>query len=179
MKPEPLDIVDDRIMRCGTVYLSGPIFGRSDGDCIAWRQMAKTVLPDVIDPMDFGDHRADWAEHVVEIVEKDKANIDRCDTLLVNADRVSIGTPMEILYGWQKGKQVVVVRNADLLGPWLDYHCHRWFMDLYEALAYLSGLERNEVKVRCVGFAYGASAPGGVRREGIPLANQAGDGGPR
>jgi nucleoside 2-deoxyribosyltransferase len=110
------------------IYLSGPIFQCSDTECRDWREFAKRHLfYDTCDPMD-RDYRGREESDVYlprEIVEVDKHDIDGCDVILVNYSKPSVGTSMEILYGWERGKIIVLVSALDsLLSPWLRYHAH-------------------------------------------------------
>ncbi len=120
------------------VYLAGPIFQCEDNECIAWRNEAKQKLVgfDVLDPM-ARDYRGSTDENFKRIVEEDKAAIDTCDVLLVNHLKPSVGTSMEILYSWERGKQVIAISNNSTVSPWLIYHCHRIFRTLDESTAYL------------------------------------------
>jgi nucleoside 2-deoxyribosyltransferase len=104
------------------IYLCGPINGCTDGECKDWREAAKPVLPDTLDPMR-RDYRGREDQCVPEIVEGDKADIDQCDALLVNYDKPSVGTSMEILYAWERGIPVIVVAaKGARISPWLRYH---------------------------------------------------------
>lgn len=111
------------------IYLCGPIHGRSDADCMAWRYLATEMwLGEVLDPMR-RDARGRMHQEGVEkeVVEADKRDIDQCAGLLVYFDRPSVGTSMEILYAWQMGKPVVLLNasgqpNANI-SLWLRYHC--------------------------------------------------------
>ena len=107
------------------VYLAGPINGCSDAECKDWREYVKSKLPRTIDPMR-RDYRGKEALAFKEIVEGDKRDIDASTTLLVNYDKPSTGTSMEILYAWERGKNIVLVCSATtMLSPWLLYHCHK------------------------------------------------------
>ena len=81
------------------VYLAGPIFQCKDHECIDWRKEARRKLGgfEIIDPME-RDYRGSTDENYKRIVEVDKALIDKCDILLVNHFKPSVGTSMEILY---------------------------------------------------------------------------------
>lgn len=104
------------------VYLCGPINGCTDAECKDWRAAAKAALPDTLDPMR-RDYRGREAGLQAEIVEADKADITQCDALLVNYDRPSVGTSMEILFAWERGLLVVTVAApGTVLSPWLVYH---------------------------------------------------------
>ena len=107
-----------------TVYLCGPINGRSDDDCTVWREQAKTLLgaDNCLDPMR-RDYRGREQACVDEIVELDKVDVDGADFLLVYFDKPSVGTSMEVLYAWERGIPVIVVNQSDRpLSPWLIYH---------------------------------------------------------
>lgn len=106
------------------VYLCGPINGCTDEVCKDWRSMVKAALPDTLDPMD-RDYRGRELEPGVAkvIVENDKADIDKCDALLVNYVKPSVGTSMEILYAWERKKLIVLLCGwKETLSPWLLYH---------------------------------------------------------
>ncbi len=120
------------------VYLAGPIFGCEDVEATNWRSCAKDLLVgvEVCDPMD-RDYRGQEDLNVAEIVEEDKATIDTCDYLLVKFDKPSVGTSMEMLYAWERGKAVVVVSEGDRLSPWLRYHAKAIFRTLMEATTYI------------------------------------------
>jgi nucleoside 2-deoxyribosyltransferase len=119
------------------VYLAGPINGCTDKECRDWRETVKARLPDTLDPMR-RDYRGKEHEAVDEIVELDKIDVTNSDVLLVNFDKPSVGTSMEILYAWERGKLIVVVhREGAVLSPWLVYHSHHRFTSFGAAAAYL------------------------------------------
>lgn len=122
------------------LYLCGPINGCTDAEANDWRSLVKASWAGpCIDPMD-RDYRGREAEAFREIVELDKADIDRCDVLLVNYDRPSVGTSMEILYGWERDKQIVVVCRSDsVISPWLRYHAHHIVHEFSDALDLIGG----------------------------------------
>lgn len=106
------------------VYLCGPINGCTDSECKDWREFVKSWGIPTVDPME-RDYRGKEDECFAEIVELDKRDIDMCDVVLVNYDKPSVGTSMEILYAWERGKRVIVVRNPQTkISPWLKYHAH-------------------------------------------------------
>ncbi|HXV83157.1 MAG TPA: nucleoside 2-deoxyribosyltransferase [Candidatus Binatia bacterium] len=81
------------------MYLSGPINGCSDPECRDWRNQAVECLIkigfEVIDPM-ARDYRGDEDKNVESIVKGDLQDIEQADILLVNAERPSWGTAMEV-----------------------------------------------------------------------------------
>lgn len=110
------------------VYLGGPINGCTDDEANGWRELAKSRIELLgqtwVDPMD-RDYRGREMEPGIaaQIVETDKADIDRCDLLLMNCPKPSVGTSMEILYGYERGKWIVaVVPEGHTPSPWLVYH---------------------------------------------------------
>jgi nucleoside 2-deoxyribosyltransferase len=112
------------------VYLGGPINGCTDEEANGWREQVKPILErhgiGWVDPMD-RDYRGREMEPGIaaEIVELDKQDIDSCDVLLMNCPKPSVGTSMEILYGWNRGKHVVsVIPPGSTPSPWLVYHSH-------------------------------------------------------
>lgn len=108
-----------------TLYLCGPINGCTDEECKDWREYLKSKWDGpTLDPMR-RDYRGREAESVNEIVEFDKIDVTNSDAILVNYDKPSVGTSMEILYAWERGKLVVVVaREGTNISPWLRYHSH-------------------------------------------------------
>jgi hypothetical protein len=108
-----------------TIYLCGPINGCTDEECTSWRELVKTLWTGpTLDPMR-RDYRGREDESVSEIVELDKIDITDSDILLVSYDKPSVGTSMEVLYAFERGKLVVVVAaEGARISPWLRYHSH-------------------------------------------------------
>lgn len=111
-------------------YLGGPINGCTDEEASGWREQIKPVLETHghtwCDPMD-RDYRGREMEPGIaaEIVELDKQDIYSCDLLLMACPKPSVGTSMEILYGWELGKKIFVVFPKEgVPSPWLVYHSH-------------------------------------------------------
>lgn len=105
------------------VYLAGPINGCTDEEAKDWREWVKANAPfQTIDPMR-RDYRGREDQFVKEIVELDKLDILQADLILVNYDKPSVGTSMEILFAWMNQKPIVVVAGVDtVISPWLRYH---------------------------------------------------------
>ncbi|KKK88857.1 hypothetical protein LCGC14_2738960, partial [marine sediment metagenome] len=68
-----------------------------------------------------------------QLVEDAKIEIEMCDIVLVNFIRPSVGTSMEILYSWERGKRVITVCEEDPRDGWLVYHSHHLYRTLDEA----------------------------------------------
>lgn len=120
------------------VYLCGPINGCTDGECRDWREYVKTYLKDTLDPMR-RDYRGVENEKFVEIVEGDKVDIRRCDVLLVNYIKPSVGTSMEILWAWLLEIPVIVVCPEEVsISPWMRYHSDKFFHSFSGACTYIN-----------------------------------------
>jgi nucleoside 2-deoxyribosyltransferase len=118
-----------------TVYLAGPIHGRSDDECNGWRSVAKQLLTEgniILDPMD-RDFRGVEDANVREIVLGDIDMIRRADWVLVNANEPSWGTAMEIVYASKAMTPVIAFTAAPSVSPWLRYHCLAIFKTLEDA----------------------------------------------
>lgn len=121
-----------------TLYLCGPINGCTDEECRDWREFVKIKWPGpTINPMR-RDYRGKEDESVDEIVELDKIDVMNSDVLLVNYDKPSVGTSMEMLYAFERGKLVVVVAaEGTKISPWMRYHSHAIVGSFEDALRYI------------------------------------------
>lgn len=126
------------------IYLSGPINGKDDGLCRAWRNSAASSLKAaghaVLDPMG-RDYRGREEESAEEIVSLDKEDIESSEVVLVNANSPGWGTAMECLYAISMGKRVVVFAthaSAPSISPWLRCHSHAIFDSLDSAIAHIA-----------------------------------------
>lgn len=123
------------------IYLCGPINGCSDEECKDWREYVKAAVGHTIciDPMR-RDYRGREAEAFREIVELDKIDVARSSVILVNYDKPSVGTSMEVLFAWQIGKPVIVVCRPDaIISPWLRYHSHAIVNSFDDAVQWIVG----------------------------------------
>lgn len=125
-----------------TIYLCGPINGCTDEECTSWRELVKGLWDGpTLDPMR-RDYRGRGHEASTEIVELDKVDVSDSDVLLVNYEKPSVGTSMEVLYAWERGKVVVVVsaKGAAGLSPWLTYHAHHIATSFADAIGWVASL---------------------------------------
>jgi len=125
-----------------TIYLCGPINGRSDFDCTNWRTDARMMWSgDSIDPMR-RDYRGRELEDGIaaEIVAGDIEDIENSDAILVYYDKPSVGTSMEIFLAKHVlGKFVVLIDQSDKpLSPWLIHHCDVIVKDISSAMSALN-----------------------------------------
>lgn len=109
-----------------TIYLCGPINGRTDEDATTWRETVKARWNGVcLDPMR-RDYRGRELEPGIaaEIVDGDIEDIQAADAILVFFDKPSVGTSMEVFYAKHVlGKFVAVIDAQDKpLSPWLLHH---------------------------------------------------------
>ncbi len=108
------------------VYLAGPITGRSYQGCVDWRKAVAEQLwlsgIETLSPMrgksdlehekDIADHYETLLSTGKAITTRDRFDVGRADMVLANldsADRVSIGTVMEIAWADLARVPVVVV----------------------------------------------------------------------
>ena len=125
-----------------TVYLSGPIMDEVEGTAREWRETAKTLLKDrfrLLDPMrrKFVDRQVDSAN---EIVEFDLQDVRNSDIILVNYNRASIGTSMEVFYAaHDQGKFVVAFSPLEYkdCSPWMARFCTKILPSLEDAVEYI------------------------------------------
>ncbi len=125
-----------------TIYLSGPIMDEHSGVARQWRDVAKTALSDkfrMLDPMrrKFVDRQVDSAN---EIVEFDLQDVRDADIILVNYNKPSIGTSMEVFYAAHDlGKFVVAFSPFEYkdCSPWMARYCTKILPDLEQAVNYI------------------------------------------
>ncbi|MFA6102095.1 MAG: nucleoside 2-deoxyribosyltransferase domain-containing protein [Victivallaceae bacterium] len=125
-----------------TIYLSGPIMDEHAGHAREWRESAKVLLGknfDTLDPMrrKFVDRQVDSAN---EIVEFDLQDVRDADIILVNYNKPSIGTSMEVFYAAHDlGKFVVAFSPFSFVdcSPWMVRYCTKILPSLEEGCEYI------------------------------------------
>jgi nucleoside 2-deoxyribosyltransferase len=103
----------------------------------AARQLGKSFR--LLDPMrrNFKDREVDSAN---EIVEFDLQDIRNADIILVNYNKASIGTAMEVFYAANNlGKFVVAFSPFDFqnCSPWMVRYCSKILPSLEQAIKYI------------------------------------------
>ena len=124
------------------IYLSGPIMDEHEGHARQWREEAKKLLQDhfkLLDPMrrNFKDREVDSAN---EIVEFDLQDVRDADIILVNYNKPSIGTSMEVFFASHDlGKFVIGFSPFDYVNcsPWMIRYCTKILPSLETACQYL------------------------------------------
>ena len=124
------------------IYLCGPIMDEHEGKAREWREQAKKMLGrhfTLLDPMrrNFKDREVDSAN---EIVEFDLQDIRDADIVLVNYNKNSIGTSMEVFYASHNMKKFVVGFSPFTFkdcSPWMVRFCTKILPDLESACDYV------------------------------------------
>ena len=124
------------------IYLSGPIMDEHEGHAREWRDKATKELEKhflLLDPMrrNFKDREVDSAN---EIVEFDLQDVRDADILLVNYNKPSIGTSMEVFHAsFNLGKFIIGFSPFSFkdCSPWMVRFCTKILSSLEEAIAYI------------------------------------------
>ena len=122
-------------------FISGPIQGmeneqsyREDISKICVRLGYETVDPWRREKVIYrGDESCWWTKvPAARFVERDLADIERCDVLIAYLPKLSAGACMELFHAKRKGKKVIVVSEMDCLSPWIVVHADRILRSLGE-----------------------------------------------
>ncbi len=124
------------------IYLCGPIMDEIDGHARAWRTEARRRLESrfcLLDPMrrNFKDREVDSAN---EIVEFDLQDVRDADLVLVNYNKPSIGTAMEVFYASHVLHKFVIAFSPFTFkdcNPWMVKYCTKILPSLEEAAQYI------------------------------------------
>lgn len=123
------------------VYLAGPIFGKTDAECMGWRKDAADWLRlhgfKPVDPMR-RDYRGRENICPEKIVSQDHEDIVSCGYILANANAPSWGTAMELVHGHASDCSVVAFAtfgNSPVISPWLRRYTDAIYESLHHALA--------------------------------------------
>lgn len=107
------------------VYLAGPIHNQTDEVCNGWRSIFHKEKDFIwLDPMR-RDYRGKEVIHTVDIVEKDKEDINNSDAIVAKCDPIGIGTSMEIIFAYTLGIPVISIMTpapGKIIHPWIAYH---------------------------------------------------------
>lgn len=125
------------------IYLCGPIMDEIEGQAKEWRQIAADKLNDqfiLLDPMrrNFKDREVDSAN---EIVEFDLQDVREADIILVNYNKASIGTSMEVFYASHDLNKFVVAFSPfpfQECNPWMVRFCTKILPSLDGAIEYIN-----------------------------------------
>ena len=118
-----------------TIYLAGPILNCSKEKISDWTGFVTGKLIEYYNFVNPSRRFYDQFQYK-EIVEKDKSEIDLCDIVLVNYFTLSSGTAMEMLYAWERKKEIYTIVHGEV-SPWILYHSNEIFMDMTKAVEFL------------------------------------------
>jgi nucleoside 2-deoxyribosyltransferase len=124
------------------IYLCGPIMDEVDGKAREWRKLATRRLSKqftILDPMrrNFKDREVDSAN---EIVDFDLQDVREADIVLVNYNKPSVGTAMEVFYASHNlGKFVVAFSPFTFqdCSPWMVRFCTKILPSVDAAADYI------------------------------------------
>lgn len=113
------------------MFISGPIQGMENEQ--SYRRIINEICVELgyetIDPwlrekIIYNKDEPYWWNNVPALgfVERDLADIDRCDVLIAYLPRLSAGACMELFYAKRKGKKVIVISSMECLSPWIVVH---------------------------------------------------------
>jgi len=113
-----------------------------EGRARAWRETANQQLSErfiLLDPMrrNFKDREVDSAN---EIVEFDLQDIRDADIILVNYNKSSVGTSMEVFYASHELNKFVIAFSPFTFSdcsPWMVRFCTKILPSLDDAMTYL------------------------------------------
>jgi nucleoside 2-deoxyribosyltransferase len=125
------------------IYLCGPIMDESDGKAREWRTVATKKLSKqftILNPMrrNFKDREVDSAN---EIVEFDLQDVRDADIILVNYNKSSIGTAMEVFYASHVLQKFVIAFSPFTFkdcSPWMVRFCTKILPTLEGAVTYIN-----------------------------------------
>ncbi len=134
----------------GGIYLAGPIKGCSLKEMNEWREYCSCKIKHPIINPALRDFRGDIESNydcMNEIVNPDKNEINSCSVLLANCWQTSVGTSMEILYAWERGKLIVsVIPEGKEISAWIVAHSHKLYHSMDEAIEYINELTSRDFK---------------------------------
>jgi nucleoside 2-deoxyribosyltransferase len=131
-----------------TIYLAGPMLGFSAEEMNNWRNITISLLEhkyNLINPARRIYEQCDFRF----IVEQDKYEIDQSDILLVNHLIPSDGTAMEMLYAFDRKKEIYTVVHDKPFSPWIEYHSKILFRNFNDAINHLINIP-NEGEILCI-----------------------------
>ena len=113
------------------VFISGPIQGMENEQAyratiskICDRLGCETIDPWLREKIIYRKEEPCWWNNVPAegFVERDLADIEKCDVLIAYLPKLSAGACMELFYAKSKGKKIVVVSDMACLSPWIVVH---------------------------------------------------------
>jgi nucleoside 2-deoxyribosyltransferase len=128
------------------IFIAGPIQGMENEQ--AYRQIigkicarlgCETIDPWLREKIIYRKDEPCWWRKVPasDFVERDIADVEKCDVLIAYLPQLSAGACMELFYAKRKGKKVIVVSDMACLSPWIVVHSDvivKRFEELEDAL---------------------------------------------
>ncbi|MCW4045898.1 MAG: nucleoside 2-deoxyribosyltransferase [Candidatus Bathyarchaeota archaeon] len=117
-----------------TVFISGPIQGMETNQDyrkkiarICERVNCETIDPWLREKIIYRKDEPCWWNNVPapDFVERDLADIEKCDVLIAYLPQLSAGTCMELFHAKRKGKKVIVISDMKCLSPWIVVHADK------------------------------------------------------
>lgn len=127
-----------------TVYLAGPISGCTDAEKRAWREDVKRKYADMFRFVDPLDSNVGEDAFTSKKVTQDRKDIERCDAVLANMWKPSLGTAIGVVLARTKGKVVVMVDPAPTKNPILAHYCDGWEATVPDGIKILHALFEND-----------------------------------
>ena len=127
-----------------TVYLAGPISGCTDAEKRAWRDDVKRKYSDMFRFVDPLDSNVGEDAYTSKKVTQDRKDIERCDAVLANMWKPSLGTAIGVVLARTKGKVVVMVDPAPTKNPILAHYCDGWEATVPDGIKILHALFEND-----------------------------------
>jgi len=120
-------------MKAIKIYLAGAILGFED-ECKKWRNEVKEKLGNYkyifLDPLLIEVN----LDNPIDIINTDKNMIDESDIILVDWAMVSAGTSMEIIYAWERDKDIYIIDSGAPISIWVKYHSNVVVKSIDEAI---------------------------------------------
>ena len=123
------------------VFISGPIQGMEDKQDYRDR-LRKILLAYGFEPIDpwlrekvmYSWKGERWWRDVSSkgFIERDLADIEKCDILVAYLPVLSAGTCMELFYAKRLGKKTIVICEIENPSPWIIFHSDITFKTLNE-----------------------------------------------
>jgi hypothetical protein len=155
----PTPEVDQPMTVAPVVYLAGPMSGCNEAQRTEWRRLVKEHLPTpltLIDPTDTPVERG-RSNSRFELARQDAEAIRKCDAVLANMWKESIGTAIGVVEARRAGKIVVIVDPNHIQSSILAYFADAVAHGVEEGLSQLITLLQSQRSIQLVTKADGVT----------------------